>query len=66
MDKENRSVEIRTASNGFVVIDLQNYLTRGEAITQDSCRVFQTFAELVAWLENNFTHRAKSIQVDKD
>lgn len=56
-------VEVRQVANGYVVMPAAGY-ERG-TVTSDSERyVFQTFAELVAWMSEHFTHRANGVAGD--
>lgn len=57
------TVEVRQVANGYVVMP-SNYEARASVISDDERLVFQTFAELVAWMSEHFTHRAQGLAVD--
>lgn len=57
------TVEIRQVANGYVVMPA-SYEARGTVVSDEERLVFQTFAELVAWMSNHFTHQAKGLAVD--
>lgn len=56
-------VEVRQVANGYVVMPAAGY--ERNTVTGDHERyVFQTFAELIAWMNEHFTHRANGIAGD--
>lgn len=57
------TVEIRQVANGYVVMPA-SYEARSTVVSDDERLVFQTFAELVAWMSKHFTHRAQGLAVD--
>lgn len=58
---KNETIEIAQVSNGFMV---RPSYARGSAVDLDNMHVFQTFAEMVAYLSENFSHRASGIAGD--
>ncbi len=56
-------VEIRQAANGYIVMPAAD-MSRGTMTSDDDRYVFQTFAELVAWMSEHFTHRAAGVATD--
>lgn len=59
----NTPIEIRQVSNGYVVMPSSSE-DRARMASDDDRIVFQTFAELQAWLARHFTHREKQVAVD--
>lgn len=58
-------VEVRQVANGYVVIPAPNYREPCGSLLGDHDRfVFQTFAELIAWMSAHFTHRTSRLSVD--
>lgn len=57
------AVEVYQVANGYLV-KLPHMLTRGDYQPIESALVFQTFAELMAWMNQHFTHRAQGLAVD--
>lgn len=55
-------IEIRQVGNGYVV--MPGYNTANMLIDDRQRMVFQTFAELVSWLSQHFTHRQNIICMD--
>lgn len=61
--EKKMTVEVRQAANGFIVMPAATY-ERNTLVSDDDRYVFQTFAELVSWMSDHFTHRASGIAVD--
>jgi hypothetical protein len=57
------TVEVRQVANGYVVMPA-SFESRGTVVSDDERLVFQTFAELVAWMGKHFTHLAHGLAVD--
>ena len=56
-------VEIRQAANGYIVMPAVD-MSRATMTSDEDRYVFQTFAELVAWMSEHFTHRATGVATD--
>ena len=63
MIAKSTTVEIRQVANGYVVMPATIYEQR-TVVGDDDRLVFQTFAELVAWMGGHFTHRAVAVKED--
>ncbi len=62
--READPVEVQQVANGYVVMPALG--GGGPIALSDQDRlVFQTFAELVAWMSQHFTHRATDLVVDR-
>lgn len=58
-----QTVEVRQVANGYIVMPAAD-MGRAQVTTDDDRLVFQTFAELAAWLGKHFTHRAVAVKED--
>lgn len=56
-------VEVRQVANGYVVMPAAGY-ERNSTTGDNERYVFQTFAELIAWMSEHFTHRAEGVAGD--
>ncbi|HJS81346.1 MAG TPA: hypothetical protein VJ742_00760 [Nitrososphaera sp.] len=63
MDK-NDSIEILTASNGFIVRRSRSPDRDYVATMIDDTLVFQSYKALAKWLGEHFTHRDKEVEKD--
>jgi hypothetical protein len=57
-------VEIRQVANGYIVMPANTYRDPGSRSESAYMYVFQTFAELSAWLTDHFTHRTGVVAAD--
>lgn len=60
----NDGIEVLQVANGFIVIPRYSHGRDSMVIDHRETYVFQTFAELVAWLPSHFTHRDKNLRWD--
>ena len=60
MDK-NDPICIRQVSNGYTV---ETFTVADHAIPDNDLLVFQSFAELVNYLEEHFSHRGREVLID--
>ena len=58
-----QTVEVRQVANGYIVMPTAD-MGRAQVTTDDDRLVFQTFAELAAWLGKHFTHRGQMLKED--
>lgn len=59
----NAPVSIRQVGNGFIVTP-DTCVDRFEATLYSDTMVFQTKAALFMWLDEHFSHRCASVEVD--
>ena len=60
---ENERIDIRSVGNGFAVIP---YKDLSKSYPSSDELVFQSFSELMIWLNNHFTFRITALSVDGD
>lgn len=58
----NEPIEIKQVGNGYAV--RQAITDIPQVVSDESTFVFQSFAELVAWLGEHFDYRANSLKSD--
>lgn len=57
-----KALRVRQVANGFMVTPESG---RDDFVASDQMHVFQSFAELVGWLEGHLDHRADWLRTDK-
>ena len=62
-DRVRYTLEISQVGNGFMVRPPIDFY-RGEHQPLNAVMVFRTFAEMVSWLAEYFTHRADTVPLD--
>jgi hypothetical protein len=60
----NESIEITQVSNGYLVRPA--YREPGSFLLDDNMLVFQSFSELIGWIETHFSHRAEFLVGDAE
>jgi hypothetical protein len=58
-----QTIEIRQVANGYIVMPATCYETQ-RAFPDADRYVFQTFAELVEFLQDHFSYRSKAVILD--